>query len=106
MEGDSRGTNNRILGAKPPLFPYISPGIPLHVQQPIKLLKLFQAGSNYHNNWPAKGLEKPLKALGGPQRPYEALKGLVRTLGALKGACASYEVLKGIMRPLRALHGA
>ena len=39
------------LRRSPPIFPYISPGIPHHVQQPIQLLRLFQAGSNYLNNW-------------------------------------------------------
>ena len=46
MEGDSRGTNNRLLGAKPPIFPYISPGIPLHAQQPIKLLQSISSWMN------------------------------------------------------------
>ena len=46
MDGDSRGTNNRILGAKPPIFPYISPGIPLHAQQPIKLLQSISSWIN------------------------------------------------------------
>ena len=84
MEGDSRRTNNRILGAKPPIFPYISPGIPLHVQQP-KLLKLFQAGSNNLNNWPAptqgpgigaKGADAG-RGVGGrnPPRPFKSYFG-------------------------------
>ena len=29
MEGGSRGTYHSILGASPPIFPYISPGTPL-----------------------------------------------------------------------------
>ena len=33
MEGNCRGTNDRILGAEPPIFAHISLGIPLHVQR-------------------------------------------------------------------------
>ena len=31
LEGDAGGTNKSILGAKPPIFPYISPKSPLKI---------------------------------------------------------------------------
>ena len=91
MGGGPGGTNNRILGAWPPIFPYISPGPPLHVQQLIKLLKLFQAGSNYLDNWLAlsnlfgRNLNFALwgEALFQLGRALEALKGLIKPSRAL-----------------------
>ena len=44
--------------------------------EPIKLLELFQAGSNYLNNWPA---HRARKALQGLIMPF---KGLMRLFGA------------------------
>ena len=84
MEGDPRKTYNRRLGSKPSLFPYISPGFPLHVQQPIKLPLdtglLGAPGSsweplgalNYLNNWPVGSPWEPLGALGSPWEPLGA----------------------------------
>jgi hypothetical protein len=45
MEGDSRGTNNRILGARPPVLPYISQESPSMHNSLSSNFKLLQAGS-------------------------------------------------------------
>ena len=63
MEGGSRGD------IREPQYCVIGvPGIPLHVQQPTKLLKLFQAGLIYLNIWP------DCKHTQGPVRPCAAFE--------------------------------
>ena len=56
MEGDTRGDIREYWGLRPQYSVISFPGIPLHVKQPIKLLKLFQAGSNNLNSWPVEGV--------------------------------------------------
>ena len=60
MEVDSRGDVREYWGLHLQYSVIRLPGIPLHAQQLIKLLKLFEAGSNYLNNWPAIRVYKGL----------------------------------------------